>query len=72
MELNASARRPRPTGRMFMESATGRTSAHPILAVAFDGQFLSFGMSSHRLRVLSDGEREQIIETITKMLNETR
>ena len=55
-----------------MESATGRTSAHPILAVAFDGQFLSFGMSSHRLRVLSDGEREQIIETITKMLNETR
>lgn len=57
---------------MYMESATGRTNAHPFLAVAFDGKFLSFGTLSRLIRKLSDSERDQIIETITKILQETR
>lgn len=57
---------------MYIQSATGRTNAHPILAVAFDGQFLSFGLCSRLIRKLSDTDREQIIETITKIVEETR
>lgn len=57
---------------MYIQSATGRTNAHPFLAVAFDGQFLSFGLCSRLIRQLSESEREQIVETIAKIVKETR
>ena len=72
-----SARRP---GMGFSDreyvalESSGHKTARPVITIALDqhGRLLSYGVNSSLCRLLSDGDREQIVETVRKILEERK
>ena len=51
----------------------GHKTAEPIITICLDrGRYIVYGVSSHLCGRLSDGDREQIVETVHRILEERK